>query len=157
LKKLWWHGPSLPATRCITQHFRDSGGGVDFSENSPAWRIISPPPLFFLGYSTASNRCEVDAMFIITQSFPEEKILFASNSRAEANSYFSLQIQHGQGWYELWEEGSDIPLQSDGDRFYAPYNPEKWDHGRQPLEKDRDHTGFFPAGSRDNLILTTWE
>ena len=72
--------------------------------------------------------------------------------------YFSLNIQHGQGWYELWKEGSGIlPSRPDGDRIYAPDNPEKWNHGHQPLQKDGDPAGFFPADSRDNLILTTWE
>ncbi len=96
-------------------------------------------------------------MFIITQSFPEEKILFASNSKAEANSYFRLQVQHGQGWYELWEEESDVPLLADGDRFYAPYNPDKSSSRRLPPEKDRDASGFFSAADKHNLILTTWE
>jgi len=96
-------------------------------------------------------------MFIISQSFPKEKILFASNSRDEANSYFKLRVQHGQGWYELWEEGSDVPLQADGDRFYAPYDPDTWNARRIPLEKDGKNNRFFRTDGKHNLILTTWE
>ena len=58
-------------------------------------------------------------MFIVMQSFPDEKILFASDSEKEATNYFHLQIQHGKGSFELWQENNDIPLLTGGDDFYS--------------------------------------
>ncbi len=60
-------------------------------------------------------------MFIVIQSFPDEKILFASDSEKEATNYFHLQIQHGKGSFELWQENNDIPILSGGEEFYSSH------------------------------------
>lgn len=56
-------------------------------------------------------------MYVIRQSFPDEKIVFASESVNEATTYFNLQLQHGRGWYELWDENTDMPMRSGGQDF----------------------------------------
>ena len=58
-------------------------------------------------------------MFIVLQSFPDEKILFASDSEKEATNYFHLQIQHGKGYFELWQENNDLPILTGGEQFYS--------------------------------------
>ena len=58
-------------------------------------------------------------MFIVMQSFPDEKILFASDSEKEATNYFHLQIQHGKGSFVLWQENNDIPILTGGEQFYS--------------------------------------
>ena len=58
-------------------------------------------------------------MYIVMQSFPDEKIVFASHSEKEATSYFDLQVQHGKGWFELWQENNDGPLRTGGEQFYT--------------------------------------
>ena len=62
-------------------------------------------------------------MFIVMQSFPDEKILFASDSEKEATNYFNLQIQHGKGCFELWQENNDVPILTGGEQFYAAPAP----------------------------------
>lgn len=58
-------------------------------------------------------------MFIVMKSFPDEKILFASDSEIEAIDYFNLQIQNGQGFFELWQENTDFPILTGGEQLYS--------------------------------------
>ena len=61
-------------------------------------------------------------MFIVMKSFPNEKILFASDSEKEATDYFNMQIQHGQGFFELWQENTDFPILTGGEQLYSNPN-----------------------------------
>ena len=99
-------------------------------------------------------------MFLVMQSFPEEKILFASSSEGEASNFFKLQLKHGAGWFELWEEGCEMPIQAGGEQFYSPYQPNKWDVMRTMstmTEYDKKKLQNLSNGDRHNLIVTTWE
>ena len=58
-------------------------------------------------------------MYIIMRSFPDEKIVFASHCEKEATSYFDLQVQHGKGWFELWQENNDGPLRTGGKQLHT--------------------------------------
>lgn len=51
---------------------------------------------------------------MVMECFPEEKVLFASNSADEAMDYFDRQVLHGDGWYELWMDGGGTPVQAGG-------------------------------------------
>ena len=99
-------------------------------------------------------------MYLVIQNFPEEKILFASVSETEAKIFFDLQVEHGTGWFELWEEGVDFPLQVGGEQFYSPYDPKKWDIMQTVSglrEYDRKKEFPFIAEDKHQLIVTTWE
>ncbi len=66
-------------------------------------------------------------MYLVVQNFPEERIIFASNSKVEAERYFGLQVKQGKGWFEFREEGRKIPLLAGGEQLYSPYAPSRWD------------------------------
>lgn len=59
-------------------------------------------------------------MYIVMQSFPDEKIVFASHSEKEASCFFDRQVQHGKGRFELWQENNDGPLRIGGKHLYTP-------------------------------------
>jgi len=101
-------------------------------------------------------------MYLVMQSFPEEKIVFASSSEKEANDYFDLQVQHGNGWFELWQEGSEIPCQVGGDQFYAPYSSvsaaihnNRFSPNAEKFQGQKKHPVF--TSDKHQLILTSWE
>ncbi len=100
-------------------------------------------------------------MFIVIQSYPDEKVLFASSSKTDAYKYFDLQVEHGKGWFELWQEGLDIPLQTGGEQFYAPYHSLSWDDKQATAAKtgalEKTSERRFWSRQKHNLILTTWE
>ncbi len=66
-------------------------------------------------------------MYLVLQSSPREKILFASNSKEEAGKFFDLKVKHGKGWFELKEEGNRTPLHAGGELLYSPYEPSRLD------------------------------
>ncbi len=98
-------------------------------------------------------------MYLILQNFPEEKIIFASESKEETEKYFNLQVQHGKGWFEFRKEGKKVPLLAGGEQHYSPYSPTRWDLMQLSTEmqnrKDEDtesteifpHDGFHPLQS----------
>ena len=98
-------------------------------------------------------------MYFVMQNFPEERVVLATISEDVADDFFNLQVQQGKGWYELWREGGNIPLQEGGEKFYAPYQPNKWDDIRNnSVEEDFMEVGQPIYGDdKHRLILTTWE
>jgi hypothetical protein len=100
-------------------------------------------------------------MFIVIQSYPDEKILFASSSKMDAYKFFDLQVEHGKGWFELWQEGQEIPLQTGGEQFFAPYHSPTWANQRTTTHTTGSNAKtskyHFWSKNKQNLILTTWE
>lgn len=97
-------------------------------------------------------------MFLVIQSSPEEKILFASSSASEASDYFDLQLKHGDGWFELWEEGKEVPIQVGGEQFFSPYDSTEWlpeNATMQEYTEKKFHN--LPQLDNHGLIVTTWE
>lgn len=66
-------------------------------------------------------------IFMVKQTFPIERILFESNNEEEAIDFLDNLILLGDGWFEVWEEGYDVPIQAGGAQAFSPYQPTKWD------------------------------
>ncbi len=66
-------------------------------------------------------------IFMVKQTFPIERILFESNNEDEAIDFLDNLILLGDGWFEVWEEGYDVPIQAGGEQAFSPYQPTKWD------------------------------
>ncbi len=66
-------------------------------------------------------------IFLVKQTFPIERILFESNIEEEAIDFLDNLILLGDGWFEVWEEGYDVPIQAGGEQAFSPYQPTKWD------------------------------
>lgn len=99
-------------------------------------------------------------MFLVMQSFPKEKVLFASRSAAGASVFFNLQAGHGCGWFELWEEGSDVPIDAGCEQFFSPCHPKKREIMRtvsQMKGYDKKRHRHYFSDEKHNFIVTTWE
>lgn len=101
-------------------------------------------------------------MYLVVQDFPEEKVIFASSLKEEAQKYFDLQVHHGKGWFELREEGRKIPLLAGGEELFSPYAPSRWDLMQLSAEmKNNNNTEteypyFFPDNGHQYL-QSVWE
>lgn len=66
-------------------------------------------------------------IFTVKQTVPQERVLFESNKEEEAIDYLDNLILLGNGWFELWEKGYDVPIQAGGEQAFSPFNPTKLD------------------------------
>lgn len=66
-------------------------------------------------------------IFMVKQTFPLERILFETNAEDAAIDFLNNLILKGDGWFEVWEEGYDVPIQAGGEQAFSPYQPTKWD------------------------------
>ena len=62
-------------------------------------------------------------IYKVKQTFPFERDLFESNKEDEAVDFLDNLIFLGDGWFELWEEGYDMPIQAGGEQAFSPYHP----------------------------------
>ena len=105
------------------------------------------PPLFFSVFQARSGNVK---MYLILQNFPEEKIIFASESKEETERYFNLQVRHGKGWFEFRKEGIKVPLLAGGEQHFSPYSPSRWDLMQLSIEmqnrkiEESESTDIFP-------------
>ncbi len=100
-------------------------------------------------------------MYLVIQSFPEEKVIFASISEEIAFDFFHIQVAHGKGWFELRKEENGVPLLTGGEHFFFPYHPDKWKKQEDRVsgtEEDSSEVNqhLFPV-DKNRYILPVWE
>ncbi len=106
----------------------------------------SPSTVFLVFQARSGNVI----MYMILQNFPEEKIIFASESKEETERYFNLQVRHGKGWFEFRKEGIKVPLLAGGEQHFSPYSPSRWDLMQLSIEmqnrkiEESESTDIFP-------------
>lgn len=95
-------------------------------------------------------------IFIVKQTFPIERVLFESNVEEEAIDFLDNLILLGDGWFEVWEEGYDVPIQAGGEQAFSPYQPAKWDVLSiiSALEKATEKQNHNAAATSKNFRAT---